>query len=281
MSLKCLLQRLDAVSSEHLCTSRTSPSSLGEASEYIGTKQASLSHSYLVSRANYRDLRRLDYKLYPAEAPGIIVRRHCVLFLFDPLRAVVLANRLLFVVPDGADSLLHLLQSNMKAWRPPCETATAHPRAFNADADCNETLCSHSQSSGSLLESLIEPSSGSVSFEVHCYEALLATVQELNSGTNLRLGKQVSHLLSLYDHTTMDDNVVTGVHAPLFTPSRSCKLLTLGMQREMQRLKNEINSLSSRLQSYKSGLFESLLAEEDSMALMNLTHLAANPHYYL
>jgi len=34
----------------------------------------------------------------------------------DPIRAVVMADRLILIVPDGADSLLSILDKYMKEW---------------------------------------------------------------------------------------------------------------------------------------------------------------------
>ena len=46
--------------------------------------------------------------------PQLIVRRHVMLLNFDPLRAIVLRDRLLVLVPDGADSILILLEKQLK-----------------------------------------------------------------------------------------------------------------------------------------------------------------------
>jgi hypothetical protein len=37
-----------------------------------------------------------------------------IIFTQDPIRAVVMANRLILIVPDGADSLLSILDQYMK-----------------------------------------------------------------------------------------------------------------------------------------------------------------------
>jgi hypothetical protein len=244
---------------------------------------------YLVSNVNYRDLRRLEYKMYPGEAPCILVRRHCVLFLFDPLRAVVLADRLLLVVPDGADSLLHLLECRVRA----CVGAgpsMAGGAGVQESAACEsrDSLPAQPASTVGLLDSSSASAApvehAQVAFEVGCYDALLSTVLELHSRTQSLVGKQVSLLLSLYEDASGGEScgfMHGEAFASLLAPSSTCKLLTLGMQREMQRLKNEINRLSRQMQSYRRGLFDSLLAEEDSMALMNLGHLADHPQCYL
>jgi hypothetical protein len=53
-----------------------------------------------------RDMRRLVTPFSASNQPGIIVRRHVMLLNFDPLRAIILRDRLLVLVPTGADSFL-------------------------------------------------------------------------------------------------------------------------------------------------------------------------------
>lgn len=53
-----------------------------------------------------RDMRRLVFPFSVSNEPELIVRRHVMLLNFDPLRAIVLRDRLLILVPDGADSIL-------------------------------------------------------------------------------------------------------------------------------------------------------------------------------
>jgi len=61
-----------------------------------------------------RDMRRLVTPFSPTNEPALIVRRHVMLLNFDPLRAIVLRDRLLLLVPDGADSILSLIETRMK-----------------------------------------------------------------------------------------------------------------------------------------------------------------------
>ena len=61
-----------------------------------------------------RDMRRLVTPFSASNEPELIVRRHVMLLNFDPLRAVVLRDRLLVLVPDGADSLLQDLEKKVR-----------------------------------------------------------------------------------------------------------------------------------------------------------------------
>ena len=61
-----------------------------------------------------RDMRRLITTFSGSNEPELIVRRHVILLNFDPLRAIVLRDRLLILVPDGADSILETLAKRIK-----------------------------------------------------------------------------------------------------------------------------------------------------------------------
>jgi Mg2+ and Co2+ transporter CorA len=61
----------------------------------------------------YHDLRHLESQFNVHEEPTVLVRRHAVLVSFNPLRAIVTANKILLIVPNGADALLYLLHEHM------------------------------------------------------------------------------------------------------------------------------------------------------------------------
>lgn len=71
---------------------------------------------HAVGYMQLRDLRRLEYLFTPQEEPAIFVRRHSVIISLDPLRVVVMADRIILLVPDGADSLIQLLSNQMQAY---------------------------------------------------------------------------------------------------------------------------------------------------------------------
>jgi magnesium transporter len=61
-----------------------------------------------------RDMRRLVTPFSASNEPELIVRRHAMLLNFDPLRAIILRDRLLVLVPEGADSLLMILEQRVR-----------------------------------------------------------------------------------------------------------------------------------------------------------------------
>lgn len=61
-----------------------------------------------------RDMRKLVTPFSPSNEPELIVRRHAMLFNVDPLRCIILRDRLLVLVPDGADSVLVDLERRVR-----------------------------------------------------------------------------------------------------------------------------------------------------------------------
>ena len=66
-----------------------------------------------VSEMQYHDLRYLENQFHTHEEPTVLVRKHTVLISLNPLRAIVTADRMILIVPDGADSLLYMLHDYM------------------------------------------------------------------------------------------------------------------------------------------------------------------------
>ena len=58
-----------------------------------------------------RDMRWLE--LNYQHDPTILVRRHATLVALDPIHAIVMSDKLLLIVPPGADTLLGILGDYM------------------------------------------------------------------------------------------------------------------------------------------------------------------------
>lgn len=67
----------------------------------------------LGSNLHPRDMRRLVTPFSASNEPELIVRRHVMVFNFDPLRAIITRDRLLVLVPTGADSILKQLEERI------------------------------------------------------------------------------------------------------------------------------------------------------------------------
>ena len=108
-----------------------------------------------------------------------------MLFILDPIRAIIMANRVIVVVPPGGmDSLLRVLEVHLLEWNgstPDIATATtpttislAAVAAGDGKDDVGDSLSvSDSDCSQGQL--------ANVPFELHAYEAILTTATALHA----------------------------------------------------------------------------------------------------
>lgn len=89
-----------------------------------------------------RDMRRLVTPFSTSNEPEIIVRRHVILINYDPLRTIILRDRLLVLVPNGADSLLSKLELRVRG---NSSREDMENTIFGTNMDHNDTA-SHSTS---------------------------------------------------------------------------------------------------------------------------------------
>ena len=67
-----------------------------------------------------RDLRILDVNFHPSNVYSIIVRKHSVLLSLDPFKAVVMADRIIILVPpqkmaeENMDRILKMFENNFQ-----------------------------------------------------------------------------------------------------------------------------------------------------------------------
>lgn len=78
----------------------------------VQNEEAAFRSSHHITRlVRYRDIDRLSPLELSLDAPAFLVRRHAVLLLLDPLRAVIMADRFVLIVPQGADNILSILNA--------------------------------------------------------------------------------------------------------------------------------------------------------------------------
>lgn len=58
-----------------------------------------------ITPLNQRDLRRLDPDYTLNQQTSLIIRRHAIIFAIDPIRAVILSDRILIALPKGASPM--------------------------------------------------------------------------------------------------------------------------------------------------------------------------------
>jgi magnesium transporter len=111
-----------------------------------------------------RDMRRLVTPFSASNEPELIVRRHVMLLNFDPLRAVILRDRLLVLVPNGADSLLVDLEKRVRGGTKEIERTifgeSAHPSLQNSQVESfNIEDSQHAANASNHRNNMPEPES--------------------------------------------------------------------------------------------------------------------------
>lgn len=125
-----------------------------------------------------RDMRRLVTPFSASNEPEMIVRRHVILLNVDPLRAVILRDRLLVLVPDGADSLLVDLEKRVRGGSKEIERdifgESTDPSPHESMADIADSQ--HSRQSGtSSIKGMVKGSVGMVKGSVSLLKQTLTT----------------------------------------------------------------------------------------------------------
>ena len=123
-----------------------------------------------ISYITLKDIRTLDFQFTPQEDPSVFVRRHAVIISMDPLRAVVMSDRMILLVPEGADTLIELVNKQFQQWI----------------GDEKEAV-----------ENSIEKDdifSVNIPFEARAYEALFGTAIEIQRLEYLKLSQKITKL---------------------------------------------------------------------------------------
>eukprot|EP00600_Ochromonadales_sp_CCMP1393_P000073 CAMPEP_0174982286 /NCGR_PEP_ID=MMETSP0004_2-20121128/16409_1 /TAXON_ID=420556 /ORGANISM="Ochromonas sp., Strain CCMP1393" /LENGTH=824 /DNA_ID=CAMNT_0016234221 /DNA_START=61 /DNA_END=2535 /DNA_ORIENTATION=+ len=201
----------------------------------------------VIGELRLRDLRRLDFQFNPNEERSVLIRRHAVLFAMDPMRAVVMATKLILIVPEKAEALVDILERYMKEW------VTAK-EAFEQLASARDQLAPHHQQQLASISSDLRE----LPFEMHAYEALLTTVIALETQEFNKVNVQVQGVLKVF---------------------RSGSLLPIAIQEQMRNKKNNLSNLMTRIESLRENLTE-LTEDDEDMALMNLSVLKYKPKLY-
>lgn len=204
-------------------------------------ESASGSKLEMVSCLQHRDLRRLDFHYNAEEEPIVIVRRHAVLIAFDPLRAIIMSQRIIIIVPPGADTLLSKLKENMNEW---CQ-----------NKKLNEEGVSRSKRSSSIGSD--NDDTFLLPFESHAYEVIIATVYSLQLQEYEHMNSQIMKLLRHFNYA----------------------IVSIQVQETMRLLKNKVMQTIGKIHTFRRALGD-LLENDEDLALMNLTRLKEKPSLY-
>jgi len=85
-------------------------------SAFKGSSNKNLVHRPAALPLRRRDLRWLEASC--EQDPALLVRRHVILVILHPIRAVIMSSKLMLIVPEESQSLLGILERHMNGWMP-------------------------------------------------------------------------------------------------------------------------------------------------------------------
>jgi magnesium transporter len=237
-------------------------------------------------------MRRLVTPFSLSNQPELIVRRHVMLLNFDPLRAIILRDRLLVLVPDGADSLLETLEKRVRAGaageendifgespdklpasssvkpseveqllpnKEPNPEGEVHLSAFHSGRNNSNNDVSRYDDDNEMDE-LKTRTWTNLPFELQCVDAVLHGVSELLSCQAYDIQKEA--LLSI--------NWILKPGAGVGALARE----------RLRTSKNNVRTIVSRINGFVRAL-TMLLNDDADMALMNLSRLISHPDRFI
>lgn len=108
----------------------------------------------------------------------MFVRRHAVIISMDPLRAVVMSDRMLLLVPEGADTLIDLVNKQFQQWI----------------GDDNESV------ENSIGDDIFAEN---IPFEARAYEAVFGTSIEIQRLEYQKLSQRIAKLQTRLKNTSI------------------------------------------------------------------------------
>lgn len=247
-----------------------------------------------------RDMRRLVTPFSSSNSQEIMVRRHCILLNCDPLRAIVLRDRLLLLVPDDSEAVLETLAKRILGGReemedsvfgtsPTTESGKSQKETSSRDdkGGLFSGLTGHGkrkdskQSDSGVSDATVEETEDEsdedsmadewedlqggrwidLPFELKAVDAVLQTV-------SIMLAEDVELLQeAVYD--TIDEVINNGN-----------ALVGDQDQKILRALKNEIKEMNARVDNFVRAITEALDDLED-LSLMNLSRLITHPELFI
>ena len=165
----------------------------------ITAKPSDIHNEATVIGLRVRDLRRLDFSFHPSQQEhSVWVRKHCVLLILDPIRAVVMASRVVIIVPvGGMDSMMTTLEKQIGNWR----HQQYHDVALNADTSPYLNTVSDDgdqkddYESNSDTESSGQTPFQKMPFEMHAYEVIFTTINSLHDQEYVQIYREAQDVL--------------------------------------------------------------------------------------
>lgn len=256
-----------------------------------------------------RDMRRLVTPFSASNEPEIIVRRHAILLNFDPLRAIILRDRLLVVVPDGADSVLVELEKRLRGGYdqgdtaygldqsdtasnqdgstlpPPPVLISKEEKGIDSVADTESTVdlppdASEMEPDDFLDTALLNED------EQDFYEAFVEKEwDELEGKAWIDLPfelQSVDAVLSCVTEMLADDVVElqSAANAVIVNLLEQGTNADDHSQEILRQMKNSVQEVTSRVDGFNRALDE-ILEDYEEMSLMNLSRLLSHPERFI
>lgn len=248
------------------------------------TKDVGFHHERLGAHLHPRDMRRLVTPFSLSNEPELIVRRHVMLLNFDPLRAIILRDRLLILVPDGADSLLETIEKRVRGGAAGVENdifgespnggpvssikePAEHEPFLRKDgltpANASDTASDEFQSEDlerDEFEELRRRTWINLPFELQCVDAVLNGVTELLAIQASDIQKDAL--------SSMEYLLRPGTGVGTFA------------QEMLRSAKTNVHGMATRVNGFVRALTQ-VLNEDEDMALMNLARLISHPERFV
>lgn len=204
-----------------------------------------------------------------------------MLLNFDPLRALVLKDRLLVVVPDGADSILMDLERRVKGG-----VAEVENQVFGTEITRNQSreslpnmaesasrVCFRGSSTESInddqWEDIVQGDATNINFELQAVDAVLETVTHMLMDDARAVQKKAANIMS-----DLRGEAKAGAGAP------AASALGEHAQERLRLHKDEVTQMGGRVQGFVRAM-NTILDEDEDMMLMNLSRLLSHPERFM
>eukprot|EP00980_Cylindrotheca_fusiformis_P010853 scaffold2462_cov127-Cylindrotheca_fusiformis.AAC.10 len=256
-----------------------------------------------------RDMRKLVTPFSASNEPELIVRRHAMLLNFDPLRAIILRDRLLVLVPDGADSILAQLEHMI------LNESSDHGDEYGENGSLNEDHKDYNGKKDERNSSYTEDDDDESEIVFDSPPPLqMMNLDNLGDGNPVypeELDRQnvVNNVAGQGEWAELEGNTwidlpfelqcvdailnsVCGILAEdvqdlqLSANSMISELLTPGAdvgdhaQDVLRTMKNSVKEMMSRVDGFCRAM-DTLLEDYEDMALMNLSRILTNPDRFI
>jgi len=253
-----------------------------------------LPQKLLGSNLHPRDMRRLVTPFSASNEPELIIRRHVMVFNFDPLRAIITRNRLIVLVPDGADSILRSLEERIVVG----DGQNNMDDYYYDDDDDDNNNSNYNNDTNSIIENDVEKlnvnsnddvdiddhdhdgdrddnwsdimigmdgidQQQDLTFELLCVNACLATVFEMLADDTEELQeKGLKYVQNKIINNSMGNS----------NPEDALAVI--------RNLKNAVTVMQARVKGFVQSITR-ILNEDEDMALMNVSRLITHPQNFI